>query len=349
MNRHVGSGFTQKIIVLVGLLAIVLGMTGGQWDSWHHVKHDHVVFALPHLIIIGGLGLFTLSGILAVFILARGRLVLSAGEKKGLWFVVSGGLTLPMALVLDELSHALWGLDQTAWSAPHALMFLSVASVLFGLAVFTLHKSRLGRSVGFLRGVLPVLYFATMLLLGLFSLGDFDQPHMKFVADIRPGFAYVITATGIAVFTLVLMAAMVGRVGAVTAAALLAWGFHAGVGYIVGEIGGFFHTLPPYPLIVPAAALDAYLLVASGLSKQPKFNLTPQMLIAASLIATGVCYWTIIGWASIYTRSKLPQQISGGPLDWTVWFIVFVSIFPILSALITKHLSSWALKGARSL
>ena len=140
----------SKCMILVGIFAIALGLVGGQWDSWLHAKQGHTLFAAPHLIIICSLVMFFLCGVLAFIILKKNK-GLSISERKGLWFVLVGGIIIPPALIVDEAWHKFLGIDMTAWSLPHAIMFASVALVLIGLTIF----SR--------RNVLTVVFLSTTL------------------------------------------------------------------------------------------------------------------------------------------------------------------------------------------
>jgi len=309
----------SKCIVLVGIFAIVSVIVGGQWDAWMHAKQGHTVFAVPHLIIIGGFSLFFVSGIFALSMLLKDRKLLDR-ERRSMWLVAVGGIMTPIGLVLDEGWHRFINLDMTVWSIPHGLMFLSVTCVLVGLADFTIHRNKL----------LPIFFFAAILTVGFFSLLDFDQPHMSWVADSRPGFTYAITITGISTFTFALIITAMRHVGLVTAIASIAWILYTAIGYTVGMTGGFFNAFPPFPIIIPAIALDISLLVFRG-----------RFLIPAFISAT-TCYWGVIGWATLYTGSKLPQQLSGGPIDWLIWYVIFIPAGSYIIPKLARAISNWA-------
>ncbi len=314
-----------KLIVPLGLLAILLSVVGAEWDAWFHVKYEHTLLSAPHLVVIAGLIAFTICGMLAFFILLEDKALLR-GEKRAMWLVAAGGLITPLTLAFDELWHRMIGLDMTTWSAPHAIMFAAVASVLIGLAVFSL-KSR----------TLPTLFFATVILLGLFSLADFDMPQMSWLKDIRPGFAYPLAATGISTFLFLTMTLVVKKVGTATLAATLAWSTHFAIGYSVDAIGGFTHTLPPFPIIIPALALDMALI----LSKNTNFRRGFKTLIPLSFFIATITYWSAIAWSVLYASAQAPQQISGNAQDWFLWYLAFIPAASLLLAWLAQRFANW--------
>lgn len=327
MDKERIAKLIRKIIVPLGLFAIILGILGGEWDAWFHVKHEHELLSAPHLVVIVGLMTFSAMGVLGLAMLKWGN-DLSLREKRAMLLVAIGGLATPLALSFDELWHRFMGLDQTAWSAPHAIMFAAIAAILIGLAIFTAkHKD----------SPFSMLFFATVILLGLFSFADFDQPHMSWVKDIRPGFTYPITAAGISTFTLLLMVLLLKKPGAATIAASLAWGTHFIIGYSIGAIGGFSHTLPSFPIMIPALALD----IALILSKNTNFRHDFKSLLALSFFAATVTYWSAIAWSALYTFSQAPQQISGNIQDWFIWYLAFIPAASLFIACLAQRFARW--------
>lgn len=322
---------SSKTIIPAGLLAITLGMTGGQWDSWLHVKHGHELLAIPHIIIIGGLMLFTFSGFLAFLILLFGRNALSEIERRGMWLALFGGGMIPFALAFDEAWHRFIGLDQTAWSAPHMILFMGVAAVLIGLALFTHVKSK----------ILPMLFFATVFLLGLFSLGDFDQPHMQeVVRSMRPGFTYPIAVTFIFTLAFMLTAVVTKRVGIATTAALLAWALHITTASVIGEIGGFMHTVTPFPIMLPALIFDICLFRSAKTTQDVRLEFRDYLLI--TLITASACYFLTVSWSALFTEKEVPQQLSGNLSDWVRWYVWFIPGIALAITWLGDLFSQWA-------
>lgn len=330
----------RNLMVLFGLLGAILDISGGQWDAWLHVKQGHELFAIPHLIIIAGLVFFALAGFCAFLTLLKNSKELQPTQKRGLWLAMLGGAVVFPALAFDEGWHRFIGLDQTFWSAPHAILFAALAAVLLGLALFT-HKNR----------VLPTLFFATMILLGLFSLGDFDQPHMQDVMQrLRPGFTYPLAVTGIFTFAFLLTMSVTRRIGHgyITAAALLAWGFFMGTGVLVGTIGGFMHAILPFPIVIPALVLELCLFLFDvnfllAVSKDPaQLSIKPKNMFAFAFFTATACYIAVIAWSALYTQTDTPQQLSGNLRDWIGWYFAAVPLMALASAWIVNKFAQWA-------
>lgn len=302
--KNISAPFIEKTMIISALFAITLGIIGAQWDSWSHVKQGHVLLATPHLVVIFGLGLFVLASVLSFCLMRKIGKNLPAGKKRSLVFAI-GGVLIPPALMLDEAWHAFFGLDQTTWSPPHALLFMGIACILLGLGFYCASPNKLRDSIWPSKcDVLPMLFFGTVLLLGIMSLGDFDHPQTAWIAGTRPGAIYPITVTGMNVLVFLMITLALRRVWASTIVAIFAWSFHAATAFLIATVGGFWHTALPFPIVVPALIIDMWLLF---LLQNPRLKISPHRLFCGALIATILSYWSVVAWALFYT--KLPQQI----------------------------------------
>lgn len=130
------------------LAAVVIGFG---WDRrWHATRPFDDVWSPPHLFIYA---MFALTGgtVAALAVLPRARAAFGAGIRlPGVPFPVpapvalagGGVVTLAAAGMLDAVWHTAFGLDETGWSAPHAMIGWGTFLTATGLAACRLALGR---------------------------------------------------------------------------------------------------------------------------------------------------------------------------------------------------------------
>jgi hypothetical protein len=119
---------------------------------------------------------------------------------------------------------------------------------------------------------------------------------------------------------------------AVTIAAAIAWLFFGGTGVLIEQVSGVSYVVLPFPIVIPALALDAWIAVVGHRHLARRHT----GFLSAALVVGTVCYWSMIVWAA--SVMALPHQLSGTLLDWIRWFALFI---PALS--IAAGYSAWQL------
>src|SRR5581483_5869802 len=107
------------------LLAFTLKMLGSTWDMSWHFKWLRDTAAPPHLLNTVG----TVLVVALVIFQARYGVGVDRLAKR---LMVLGTAVFLIAIPIDILNHAINGLDITAWSASHALLYLGTAFMLLG-------------------------------------------------------------------------------------------------------------------------------------------------------------------------------------------------------------------------
>lgn len=118
------------LTALIGVLLVAL--QGFLWDvGWHiTVGRDEFLLSPPHVALLIGTTGMGVAGAIGVHVATRDDA--PVGWQLGRWRVPFGALTLlvsgGLAVVgywIDEIWHAIYGLDVTMWSPPHMLMISS--------------------------------------------------------------------------------------------------------------------------------------------------------------------------------------------------------------------------------
>jgi hypothetical protein len=115
------------LIYRLWLVAFVLKMLGSTWDMSWHFKWLRDTAAPPHLLNTIG----TVMVVALVIFQARYSVGVDAWAKR---LMVFGTGMFLIAIPIDILNHEINGLDITAWSASHALLYLGTAFMLLGCA-----------------------------------------------------------------------------------------------------------------------------------------------------------------------------------------------------------------------
>jgi hypothetical protein len=132
----------KRIVWWVGFLLIFTTIVGRAWDGWWHITYPFDGFwAPPHVFVYG---MTTLVGLLVGYLVFNGQLRSAFGSGfavpgmpfavPGSLFLLGGGLVaLSIAgVVLDNIWHTRFGLNETAWSLPHAMIGTSLVVVTCG-------------------------------------------------------------------------------------------------------------------------------------------------------------------------------------------------------------------------
>ncbi|GHJ46003.1 hypothetical protein Cs7R123_33450 [Catellatospora sp. TT07R-123] len=109
------------------LVAFTLKMLGSTWDMSWHFKWLRDDFAPPHLLNTAG----TVLVVALVLFQAYHGVGVDRLAKR---LMVGGTATFLIAIPIDVLNHRINGLDITAWSFSHALLYLGTAFMLLGAA-----------------------------------------------------------------------------------------------------------------------------------------------------------------------------------------------------------------------
>ncbi|MFC7243286.1 hypothetical protein ACFQO7_12435 [Catellatospora aurea] len=267
------------------LVAFALKMLGSTWDMSWHFKWLRDDAAPPHLL--------NTAGTVVVVALVLFQAYHNVGvDKIAKRLMVGGTATFLIAIPIDILNHRINGLDITAWSPSHALLYIGTAFMLLGVARgywISTPPSRTRTVVSaFIWGFFleNVLFPSQHQEYGVLSLESWkagaptaEPILLQFAADQigRPvdeiavtGFAlpvdswvYPVWITGAALLTLVAARALVGArftataiAGSYVAYRLVVWGLLAGT--------GFPKSIPPLLLLAGAIAIDIVFLAFSA-------------------------------------------------------------------------------------
>jgi hypothetical protein len=145
------------VIYLTWLGVFALKSIGAAWDIAWHVRFVRDDFAPPHLINSFGTGV-------GVSLLVLQTWTRRATEPVGLRMMQVGLLIFLAAIPLDLLSHRLFGIDITTWSATHMLLYIGTALMLAGALRSVLRLAlpgrwRLGVALGFWVFLLDAVLF----------------------------------------------------------------------------------------------------------------------------------------------------------------------------------------------
>lgn len=272
-----------RVVYGLWIAAFTLKYLGASWDiSWHFrwLRDD---LAPPHLINVAGTAL-------AIALVAFHSWTGHGVDRPALRMMQTGMGIFLLAVPTDLVHHAVNGLDITAWSLSHALLYLGTALTLAGVGRgwWLYGRGRLRTPVlvllwGF---ALEAVWFpAGQQEYGVLALAAWDRGApdaepilLQFAADQigrpvdraavlhfalpTPDWVYSGWLVAAAGLTLVLARSMIGRRWAATAVAVgyVAWRCIAWVALVQG---GFPPSAVPFLLIPVAIAVDAAFAVRS--------------------------------------------------------------------------------------
>jgi hypothetical protein len=118
---------TTLLVFRLWLVAFAMKMLGSTWDMSWHFKWLRDDFAPPHLVNTVG----TALAVALVVFQVRTGVGLDRRAKR---LMVTGTAIFLAAIPIDVLNHRINGLDITAWSFSHALLYLGTALMILGVA-----------------------------------------------------------------------------------------------------------------------------------------------------------------------------------------------------------------------
>ncbi|MBB5871614.1 hypothetical protein F4553_004993 [Allocatelliglobosispora scoriae] len=116
-----------KVVYRFWLVALALKLIGSTWDMSWHFKWLRDDLAPPHDVNTVG----TVIAVALVIYQVRTGLGL---DKISKWLLIWGTGTFLIALPIDVLNHKINGLDITAWSGSHSLLYTGTALMILGVA-----------------------------------------------------------------------------------------------------------------------------------------------------------------------------------------------------------------------
>lgn len=135
---------------VIALGAVLMAVSGFFWDvAWHvSIGRDEFLLSPPHVHLLLGTTGFGVAGAVGVYVATRTDA--ATGWQIRRWRVpyACGGLLAMGALAItgfwvDELWHAIYGLDVTMWSPPHMMM---IGSAMFAPVSIWLLATEAGRT-----------------------------------------------------------------------------------------------------------------------------------------------------------------------------------------------------------
>lgn len=115
-----------RAVYLLWVLAFVLKVLGASWDVSWHFKWLRDDLAPPHLLNSAG------TALVVALVVAHGWTGRAVDRPALRMQQVGVGIFL-VAIPLDVINHRINGLDLTAWSPTHALLYLGTAVILAGV------------------------------------------------------------------------------------------------------------------------------------------------------------------------------------------------------------------------
>lgn len=289
------------------LLALLLKMFGAGWDmSWHFrwLRDD---LAPPHLINSAG-------SMLAVALVAFHSYTGYGVDRRSLWLMQVGTGIFLVAIPTDVVNHRINGLDITAWSATHALLYLGTAVMLTGVIAAWARVGPRGREHQLVLGALWLFFFENVMFpagqqeYGVLAVAAWDagRPEaepilLRFAADqigrpvdrlavLRfalpiPAWVYLAWVIAAAMLVLVLARWMIGWkwTATVIAAGYLSYRCVLWV-LLVGT--GFPRSAVPFLLLAGAVTVD---LVMSGRLLPRRLSWLSRPVLGAGAVAAAIC------------------------------------------------------------
>lgn len=150
-----------RVLYGLWLAAFMLKLIGSSWDVAWHFRFLRDDFAPPHLI--NTIGTLLALGLLLIHSY-RGLAV----DRHALRIAQLGAGVFVLAIPLDLLNHRIFGLDLTAWSATHMLLYVGTGLLLVGVLRSWLVVAPVGRT----RTIYALALGALLLEDVLFPLGQ---------------------------------------------------------------------------------------------------------------------------------------------------------------------------------
>jgi hypothetical protein len=292
-------------IYLLWILAFMLKLIGAAWDTSYHFMHLRDTFAWPHNINLIGDGLIIL---LLIWHTRTGK----AMDRRSLRLAWLGLAIFVLAAPLDELYHRAYGLDLTAWSPTHSLLYIGTFLMLAGaLGGFMQELSPRRDETAYQLVVLALLFFVTEDV--LFPLGQqeygavalwlieqgrglMDAELMAFVKDpyyqayggfplaLYPG--YLVLGYAFCMGAARRLLALPLRATLVTGVYLA----YRGIAYLIFGAAGYPQSFVPYFMLAAAVLVDLL-----GLIQHRWVRLGAQTLGITAVAYLGAYFWGQLG------------------------------------------------------
>lgn len=334
------------------LIALLLKLVGSSWDmSWHFrwLRDD---LAMPHLINSVG------SGMVCALVLVHTYTGLAC-DRRSLRLMQAGLVTFLIAAPLDVINHRVSGLDLTAWSPTHALLYIGTAIMIAGVIDAWMKFAAPGRIrtatltalwIFFLENA----YFANgqqeygILALRAWERGepDAEQSLLQFAADqighsidreavihfALPIENWVYPAWGVGVMALLLALARlsIGRRWSATAVAFGYVAYRAAIWPML-VVGGFPPSTVPFYLVFVGLAVDAAFVLGGAV-------LVGRSRALGVAVSAGVLV-SVFGFSALWLQSQLrswvlptAQTESAPEIDYLMAPVVLVGVGGVMAA-----------------
>lgn len=332
-----GPSEARRMLALFVPISGLLFASGGVWDEAWHIRYggfgDDFLWA-PHFLMYSSLAMIALFAGGGMLMLLRGgdlRARFRADPLIGMIGLMAA--LLVVSLPADQVWHAIYGVDLTAWSLPHIWIVAGISLVMF--SAISLQLSFVPRAewrgMAGLRGaevlvfVLLVPAMIALLQLGLTEWGRITEIPVRATGDgfrdsfwSRPEPLFPIVVSMLALFSGNLALHTSRRVGAATAVALAVALFRTGAATLMAQFDGTWVVVASYWLLLPAAiALDLW--YASRLRSAE----TTRTLMLGNLIASLVLLAVVlpvIGLTMVYPR------VNAATLPWMLFWSLLMGI-----------------------
>jgi hypothetical protein len=299
------------------LVALLCKMLGSSWDMSWHFKWQRDDFAPPHL-------LNTVGTVIVVVLVAIHTFTGFGCDRRSLRLMQWGTAIFLIAGPLDVINHRVNGLDLTAWSPSHFLLFTGTAVMIVGVIDGWLKSTASGWTRTLVLGALWVFFLENAVFpqgqqeygtLGLASWLNGD-PHaepslLRFAAETFygdpnrpvtqeavehfalpiPSWVYPMWGIGVAALIMVVASRTIGRAWAATAVA----GAYVAYRSLIWPALVAFDFPPsivPFYLVFVGVAVD--------LTRQLKLANLAEALVGAALV-------TAVGYGALLAQDVLVQ------------------------------------------
>lgn len=307
-----GASRAQGAHTLLASLVLISGLLfsiGGFWDELWHRRYggfgDDFLWP-PHMLLYVSLGLMALFALGGIALTLRGRGSVRERFRQepliGLLGLTSGFLMA--SLPSDEIWHAIYGLDLTAWSLPHVTLASGFALVMF-VSVALLLSSLPRRGWAGLGGLRPQEMLATLLVAagtttllligtaewdGLTAIETGSAEAFRDAFWQRPEWLYPVVVVTIALLVGNLALHALRRAGVATLVGLAVLGFRVAMLTLLGgadestPMSATAHLL----LLPPLVALDLWYARRRGQEEAPATLVGGNLAGAVAALAVGL-------------------------------------------------------------
>lgn len=300
------------------VIALLLKMVGASWDMAWHFRWLRDDLAPPHLL--NSMG----TGIVCALVLIHTYTGLAC-DRRSLRLMQIGAAIFLIAAPLDVINHRISGLDLTAWSPTHALLFVGTAIMILGAIDGWMKFSQPGGARALTLGTLWLFFLENMyfpngqqeygiLALRAWQRGtpDAEPDLLQFAADqighpvdeasvihfAMPVDDWVYPLWGIGVMALILaVARATTRVRCTATAVASAYVAYRAVTWPALVVTGFPPSTVPFYLVFVGIAVDLAFLLAGG-----------RRLYAAGV---GAALVTAFGFGALWTQAQLRPWLLG--------------------------------------